>query len=230
MNTSPEALAAPNESMEVLLAEWREHLVAEAGHFVGDGIVCEDGWRQAKRKVLFLLKEPNGYQGEKGPLNDLLRQAAQPKSSSKLWDRPTFHNLGRWAFGLINYSGHAPTYDEANRAYRTAVLGCAYINIKKSSGGARATKQVELHASKYGAFLRRQVDLIAPDIVVCGGTYRILKDHVYPSLSRVSSRVHRLDERIFINAFHPGCRTNRKAVYDQVLSSFQQFMSTGDQL
>lgn len=230
MNTSYDALAAPTDSMEILLAEWSARLVAEAGHFVGDGIVCDDSWRAAKRKVLFLLKEPNGYEGEKGPLNDLLRQAAQPKSTSKLWDRPTFHNVGRWAFGLINYSDHAPAYDEANRARRTAVLGCAYINIKKSSGGARATKHVEVHAAKYGEFLRRQVDLIGPDIVVCGGTYSILKEHVYPGLSRVSSRIHRLDNRIFINAFHPGCRTNRKTVYDQVLSSFQQFMLTAERV
>lgn len=191
--------------------------------------MCKESWSAAKRKVLFLLKEPNGYDGRHGALNDLLRKAAVPNSTSKMWKRPTFHNIGRWAYGLLNYSGQVPAYEEANQAYRTALLGCAYINIKKSSGGARATKKVEVHAAKYAEFLRRQVDIIDPDIVVCGGTYTILKEHVYPGMSKVSSRIHRVDGRIFINAFHPGCRTKREDVYDQVLSSFHQFMVTTSQ-
>lgn len=212
--------------MGILFDEWSPHVVAEAGHFVEDGIVCMENWGTAKRKVLFLLKEPNGYEGECGALNDLLRKAAAPKSTSKMWNRPTFHNVGSCAYGLLNYSGEVPDYDEANRARKTAVLGCAYINIKKSSGGARATKEVEVHAAKYANLLKRQVTIIDPDIVVCGGTYNMLKEHVYPGMSRVSSRIHEFENRIFINAFHPGCRANRKLVYDQVLSSFHQYMGS----
>lgn len=222
-NPGPSAGTA-NSAMDILLDEWRSHILAEAGHFVGDGVVCQDSWRTAKRKVLFLLKEPNGYEGEHGALNDLLRAAAAPDSASKMWNRPTFHNVGRWTYGLLNYFDQVPAYDEANRACKTAVLECAYINIKKSSGGARATRAVEEHAAKYAEFLRRQVAIINPDIVVCGGTYAMLKKHVYPSLSRVSSRIHEFDKRIFINAFHPACRTRREDVYGQVLSSFHQYV------
>lgn len=213
-----------SSSMGILFDEWRHHVVAEAGHFVEDGIVCKENWRTAKRKVLFLLKEPNGYKGEHGPLNDLLRKAAAPNSTSKMWNRPTFHNVGRLAYGLLNYSSEVPDYDEASRARKNAVLGCAYINIKKSSGGARATKKVEVHAAKYANFLKRQVTIIEPDIVVCGGTYKMLKEHVYPEMSSVSSRIYKFENRIFIDAFHPGCRETRKVVYDQVLSSFHQYM------
>lgn len=213
-----------NSLMDILLDEWRAHILTEADHFVGDGVVCQESWRTAKRKVLFLLKEPNGYKGEDGPLNVLLRKAAAPNSMSKMWDRPTFHNVGRWTYGLLNYSDHVPAYDDAHRACKTAVLDCAYINIKKSSGGARATRAVEEHAAQYAEFLRRQVAIINPDIVVCGGTYPMLKKHVYPSLSRVSSRIHAFDKRLFINAFHPACRTRREDVYGQVLSSFHQYV------
>lgn len=109
---------------------------------------------------------------------------------------------------------------------KTAVLACAHINIKKSSGGARTTKKVEDHAAKYAEFLKRQVSIIDPEIVVCGGTYAMLKKHVYPSMSRVSSRIHEFDKRIFINAFHPGCRTGREDLYNQVLLSFHQYMDS----
>lgn len=213
------------KSIDILLNEWRSQVVREAGHFVEDGVVCQESWRKAKRKVLFLLKEPNGYEGEHGPLNELLRNAATTNPGSAMWDRPTFHNIGRWIYGLVNYSLDVPSYQDANKAYKTAVLECAYINIKKSSGGARATKQVAMHAAKYAVFLRRQVDLLAPDIVVCGGTYSILKEHVYPRMSKVCRRIHKDGDRIFINAFHPGCRAKREIVYDQVLSSFHEFMT-----
>lgn len=214
----------PNSSMAALFDEWRPQVMAEAGHFVEDGIVCLESWRIAKRKILFLLKEPNGYKGERGALNDLLRKAAEPNSTSRMWDRPTFHNVGRWAYGLLNYSGYVPSYEEANRACKTAVLRCAYINIKKSSGGARATKEVEVHAQTYAALLRRQVALIDPDIVVCGGTYKMLKKHVYPSMTRVSERVHQFENSIFINAYHPGYIADRKRMYEQVLSGFHNYM------
>ena len=223
LNGDPPGVTA-SSPMGILFDEWRPHVEAEAGHFVEDGIVCKESWRIAKRKVLFLLKEPNGYKGEQGALNELLRKAAAPNSTNSMWDRPTFHNVGRWTHGLLNYSGEVPDYDEANRACKTAVLGCAYINIKKSSGGARATKEVEVHADKYAEFLKRQVALIQPDIVVCGGTYKLLKKHVYPGLSRVSKRVHQFENRIFINAYHPGYITNRKRMYEQVLSSFHEYM------
>lgn len=49
-----------NSLMDILLDEWRAHILTEADHFVGDGVVCQERWRTAKRKVLFLLKEPNG--------------------------------------------------------------------------------------------------------------------------------------------------------------------------
>lgn len=212
------------KSIDILLNEWRSQVVREAGHFVEDGVVCQESWSKAKLRVLFLLKEPNGYKGEHGPLNELLRKAATTNPGSAMWDRPTFHNIGRWAYGLANYSHDVPSYQEANKAYKTAVLECAYINIKKSSGGARATKEVAVHAAKYAAFLRRQVDLLAPDIVVCGGTYSLLKEHVYPRMAKVSPRIHKDGDRIFINAFHPGCRAKREAVYDQVLSSYHEFM------
>lgn len=213
------------KSIDVLLNEWRSQVVKESGHFVEDGVICQGSWSQAKRKVLFLLKEPNGYKGEHGPLNELLRKAATINPGSSMWDRPTFHNIGRWTYGLLNYSHHVPAYQDANKACKTAVLECAYINIKKSSGGARSTKAVAMHAEKYAEFLRRQVELIAPDIVVCGGTYSILKEHVYPNMLKISSRIHKNGDLILINAFHPGCRIKREMVYDQVLSSFHAFMT-----
>ncbi|MBY0242650.1 MAG: hypothetical protein K2X55_25385 [Burkholderiaceae bacterium] len=210
--------------MRALFDEWRPLVEADAGHFVEDGIVCEEGWNSATRKILFLLKEPNGYKGEYGSLNELLRKAAAPNSTSSMWDRPTFHNVGRWTYGLLNYSGEVPDYVKANRARKTAVLGCAYINIKKSSGGARATKEVEVHAEKYAEFLRRQVAIIQPDVVVCGGTYQMLKKHVYPSMVRVSHRVHRFENLTFINAYHPGYVAKRAALYNQVLLGFHEYM------
>ncbi|CAN7774635.1 hypothetical protein LJR290_007720 [Variovorax sp. LjRoot290] len=213
--------------MNALFDEWRPLVLAEAGHFVGDGIVLEEAWRASKRRILFVLKETNGYEGEKGPMDKLLRDAAKPGSTSKLWDRPTFHNLGRWAHGLLTYTGEVPGYEEAHRARRSAMLACAFINLKKSSGGRTATEEVGVHAGRYAEQLRRQVEIIQPEIVVLGGTYPMVKEHVFPGLEKVSSRVHKLGDRIFINAFHPACTKDRREGYHQVVLSYHQYMIGG---
>jgi hypothetical protein len=212
-------------AMRALFDEWRPLVVAEAGHFVGDGIVMEEAWQASRRRILFLLKEPHGYKGADGGMDKLIRDAAKPRSTSKLWRRPTFHNLGRWAHGLLSYEGAVPDFADAHRARRTAMLGCAFVNLKKTSGGRSATSEVDVHAQRYAEFLRRQVDIIEPDLVVMGGTYPTVKEHLYPGLEKVSSRVHKLGNRLFINAFHPACTNERLEVYHQVLFSYHQHVS-----
>jgi hypothetical protein len=221
-STEPVRSADP---MCVLFNEWRPLVVVQAGHFVGDGIVQEETWHASARKVLFLLKEPHGYDGAAGGMDQLIRDASKPRSTSKLWRRPTFHNLGRWAHGLLTYAGAVPDFAEAHRARRTAMLGCAFINLKKSSGGRSATVEVGEHARRYADFLRRQIDIIQPDIVVMGGTFPAVKEHLYPGLEKVSSRVHKLGKRLFINAFHPACTNERLEVYDQVLFSYHHYVA-----
>ena len=52
----------------------------------------------------------------------------------------------------------------------------AIVNIKKTAGGGSSNYDEILRAAeKYGEITLKEIDLIAPNIVICGGTYDIAK-------------------------------------------------------
>ncbi|MGG2398331.1 hypothetical protein ACJRW5_15465 [Pseudomonas sp. SH1-B] len=189
--------------------------------YIVDGIISPESWHQSRVKVLFILKEANGYDGSN--IAELIRKAIVEKPKSKLWCRPTFHNIGRWAYGLQRCGESICGFKEAHRNRKSALLASAFINLKKTTGGRRATAEVRAFAEAHGAFLREQILSITPDVVVMGGTYDIIKEHVFPELEKASYRVHLLHGVPFINAFHPACTKVRKALYEQVLDSYQDY-------
>lgn len=211
------------DAMDALFEEWRTQLSGTSDHFVKDGIISAEDWAQAETKILFILKETNDY---KGNIAQLIRAAATSRPKSKLWDRPTFHNIGRWAHGLMNASNYDVPYIDAHKARKRALLSCAFINIKKTSGGRVATSAVELNAQMYSGLLRKQIEIIGPSIVVFGGTYQMMKEHVIPELTRVGNRIHKFGDIVCINANHPACTKKRSEMYAQVVGSYRKFLET----
>lgn len=189
--------------------------------YIVDGIISSESWYLSRVKVLFILKEANGYDGSN--LAELIRKAIVEKPKSKLWCRPTFHNIGRWAFGLQQGGEKSADFKEAHRNRKSALLASAFINLKKTTGGRRATVEVRQFAETHRERLREQILAVTPDVVVMGGTYDIIKACVFPELEKVSHRVHLLHGVPFINAFHPACTKVRKALYEQVLDSYQNY-------
>ncbi|WP_415886608.1 hypothetical protein ACMXYO_01150 [Neptuniibacter sp. QD37_6] len=209
------------DKMDQLLAKWKEEVSAESDHFVEDGIICQEGWNAAERKILFILKETNGYNKS---ITKLINIAVTDRKDSALWKRPTFHNIGRWGFGLLNISTEAPPYKAANKERKNSLLSCAFINIKKTSGGRTAGKEVSSNAEKYASYLREQIEIISPDIIVFGGTYKIMKKHVLPEMEHEAHRIHKYKNTICINANHPACTKKRTTMYDQVIGSYANYI------
>ena len=75
-----------------LFSRWRASSPDFQDQFVEDGIVDPARWLQAGTQILFVLRETNGYRGN---IAALIHKACTTHPSSKLWDRPTFHNVGR---------------------------------------------------------------------------------------------------------------------------------------
>lgn len=204
-----------------LFYRWRASSTDFQGHFVEDGIIDPAKWVEAGAQILFILRETNGYRGS---MAELIHKACTTHPSSALWDRPTFHNVGRWAHGLLHAKdANSPSFDVAHKNRKTALLACAFINLKKTEGGARATKAVEHAAARDAIFLREQIELINPQIVVCGGTYKAIKQHLYPGIRKVGPRVHESDGRLFINANHPSYLKKTTEMYDDVVGSYQRY-------
>jgi len=94
------------------------------------------------------------------------------------WKGKVLRRVGRWAYGLQNYNGEVPTLKDAKSNGKSATKNIAYINIRKTAGGARTNKKsLDAHAKEFAPFVRRQIELIKPDIVVLGGTYKQVKSY-----------------------------------------------------
>ena len=207
-----------------LFNEW-EKLVKEEGsdHFVPDGVISEEHWKQANRKILFILKETNNYRYN---VAELINTVVTTKEKKPLWQRPTFHNIGRWAYGLLNYPESVNSYDLAHKHRKYSLLSCAFINVKKTTGtSVSKKKEIEASAEKYKYFLKEQIELLQPDVIVFGGTYKVIKTYVLPELSKVSYRIHKYKDIICINANHPACTKKRKELYKQVMDNYHKYMS-----
>lgn len=206
-----------------LFSRWRASSADFEDHFVEDGIIEPARWAKAGTRILFILRETNGYRGS---MAALIHKACTTHPSSGLWDRPTFHNAGRWAYGLL-HATHAilPSFDAAHENRKTALLACAFMNLKKTTGGARATEAVGHAAARDAVFLREQIELINPQIVVCGGTYKAIKAYLYPAIRRVHPRVHEADGRLFINANHPSYLKKTAVMYDDVVGSYHRYQA-----
>jgi len=207
--------------LEELFKEWKLSVLEESDHFVEDGIVCEEKWLKSKQKILFILKETNGY---KGSISELINTAVRTRPKSGLWKRPTFHNIGRWIYGLLKAKEQDIIYSEAHKFRKESLLSCAFMNIKKTTGGRTATESVKENAKKYSKFIRRQIELLDPDIIVFGGTYEIMKKYVFIEMENVSPRVYKYEKYICISANHPACTKKRIDMYNQVVISYKNYL------
>ncbi len=211
------------EEMSELFAVWRPRVMQESDHFVEDGIICPEKWKEASKKILFILKETNDY---KKSMCNLINEACTTRPRSGMWGSPTFHNIGRWAYGLLSYPESIWAYKAANTNRKGSIPYCSFINVKKTTGGRTATSSVEKSAKEYSSFLRKQIEIIKPEIIVFGGTYQIMKDHVLPELQKVSTRIHAYHNIICINAFHPACTKKRSSMYEQVIMNYHSYISS----
>ncbi|MEC4723419.1 hypothetical protein RY831_30205 [Noviherbaspirillum sp. CPCC 100848] len=208
------------QAIRQLFDRWRTSSDAFDDHFVEDGIVSPPHWASAPVRILHVLKETNDYQTS---ITELIHKVVTTKRKSELWWRPTFHNAGRWTHGLMHgVDGGEADYRVAHRNRRRALLHCAFINLKKTTGGRTATIAVEQAAERDAVFLREQIALIAPQIVVCGGTLGIVKQYLFPDIGKVAPRMHARDDMLFINARHPAYVEERRRMFDQVVGSYHR--------
>ncbi|RJO73139.1 MAG: hypothetical protein C4523_02015 [Myxococcales bacterium] len=130
--------------------------------FWEDGIFNEDAYRQARPKILFVLKEVNSQ--EQKDLRKFLKGGPR---------YPIWHAVARWAAGLT-YG--FPAYSEIGEKARAAFCGVAAVNLKKT-GGSGSANMAEIAAYAYIArdLIVRQIEEIRPDVIVACGVFDILK-------------------------------------------------------
>jgi hypothetical protein len=124
-----------------------------------DGIVDEVRYSNQNTKVLFIAKEPNDPEQTPGDYRTWwMNEGLQFKFT---------YQLAEWAYGVLN---DFPPYLEANKYENKfeALKSVAFMNLKKSGGGATADgSEIYQYAKNTSSFLQKQIKIIAPDIAVC---------------------------------------------------------------
>lgn len=191
-------------SHEKLLDRWRSlpHHLGQG--FISDGIIDPSKWTLAPCKVLFFLKEAYG---DDGPPQDWdLRLKIRDE-----WRGPkykTWWTVSYWAYAVHRLAaGQAAPFPNSDPEYglcREALLSSATINIKKSMGRSSSDlDELDYYAAKDGTLLREQTELIAPDLVICGYTWEILRKHCWPEAEQVHDLIWRAGDLTFIDFWHP---------------------------
>lgn len=132
--------------------------------FVDDGIFDPKSFSTQKNKILFVLKEAHWENGRPGQREDLCSILLNKDGGSwKSWN-----NIARWSKAILD-NGNYPENISCKERHNT-LRRIAAINLKKHAGGAYANgKSLIEFACDDAAFLKRQIDEIAPNIIICCG-------------------------------------------------------------
>jgi hypothetical protein len=208
--------------MNQLFIEWKDRYVST------DGILNEELYWKNIPRITFLLKEmyeetyidnkiaplPEGYKDGYGPYG----------SSPSFW-----RNLRSWQYLITTRTEQAQgkiTPDEANarltpenvdKIKETSLTGVGYVNIKKVVGNNTSDwEDIYSYARNDADLLKRQLDLMNPQVIVCCG-YSEIKGSVFDCLkiinpgmakaTQISNCFHIFDNRILVvDWWHPAAR------------------------
>lgn len=136
-------------------------------HFRSDGIIDEDTFNQEKRKVLFISSEAN----------DNNYSAKTDLYPSSIKDYRDYHKTrmddyrGKMKERLAELYKVVTRTERAALANPDAVMHFAFMDINKR-GGSESTKtgdHIEAYCSYYREYIRREIDIISPDVVIIVG-------------------------------------------------------------
>jgi len=207
-----------NKQLDVLFDEWRGHCSPDlVDGFSADGVISEPEFLRQRLRLLFVLMEPNS-KGTSYLGRDLRIVWQEP-----LDERPLNWNIALWTQVILGERLlHGPiTATLAHPEFQRVAI----MNLKKLGGTGNAD-HAGIHSQgwQHRVFIRRQIDLIAPDVIVCGSkrTYRqlnrILRED--PRARIPGPGWHRDGARTILHTYHPATRNDSQAIggFSQLLS------------
>ena len=189
------------------------------GKFVRDGIVNPDKWAIQEPKICFIMPEAGGYADvEKYPEgHDLALEWNKKGVFTKLmfkfavWVQAVYDSF----FDPVSYVKKS-IQDQQNDLIRAIAI----VNIKKSDGQKIPDhKTVKNFAREDATELRKEIELINPDVILCCDTFKLLvgppppeekankrkRDYVFykNELVNGSKGAHKWDKKLIMEFWHP---------------------------
>lgn len=192
-------------------------------HFVADGLIDPTVYYEQPIRVLFFLRESYSKDDQEkskpydGFLIPFLRDGGPGRHH-------THDNVAKWTDTIYKtLDGKQVGTLHSSLAYKkTQLARIGWINVKHESNEKNtafswtdALKELPSTAP----FMRKQIDLYDPQLIICGGTFGLVNkyilgmgtdapDHTLPGLKGGYSRVDD-NKRIIVDCFHPGAFANK---------------------
>lgn len=190
-----------------LFTQWKSER-PEYESICDDGILIEDEWNKANPKIAFLLKESND------DFTAIRGAAHGPSGTSKSFWR----NLRIWRYVLrCHILEEDADFETAKVEKEMPLSDVAYINLKKNAQSRSSSSDADIlsYVGRDWELLNKQLININPDIIVCCGTLRYLKN-VNLDLEHLGGRIYKLKDKLLVDFFHPSCRKSFQGMFDEL--------------
>lgn len=198
--------------LDILFEEWEKiHLEKGYKRFIRDGIVNEDWWfqEQSVPKICFFLKEARTQEEGYNLVKDLYK-----REPWKLWQR-----VAIWTQAIqLSFTGERPyDVDKIQMKSHEAVRQTAVVNVKKSNGLAESEGEdlwKYVHEDK--DLLKRELELVNPDIILCGYTFGMLSEVLGDELEMdgtADTMYAFWKDKLIIDYYHPACHYPNRVNY-----------------
>ena len=215
-----ESMVAKTETaLDNLFKEW-EYAHKRMGYerFIRDGIVSPKDWyEQSTPKICYLLKEAY-TKGEGFNLAKALHDEDPWGMWKKVavWTEAIFQAFGN----CCEYNQESITENSYDNMYRIAV-----INVKKSNGRHKSDyKDIGDYALADRDFLRKEIEIINPDIIVCGYTSHCLRTILgdnWRNNNTAMTLFGEWDGKLVVDYFHPASHYPSRINYYALMSICQ---------
>lgn len=194
----------------------KKHLDTGHKRFIRDGIVDENCWleNQTVPKICFFLKEARTKE-EHYILTDDLRN----NEPWRLWQR-----VAVWTQAIqMAFSGEE-AYNEEKIKLKShdAIKQIAVVNVKKSDGMKESDDDdLRVYAEQDKDLLKKELEIINPDIIVCGYTFGLLNTVLGDELNAEKTwdtMYGFWKDKLVIDYFHPACHYPNRVNYYALMS------------
>lgn len=216
-----------NEKLDKLcLRHFQDRAYVADGIFYGSAV---ETWKDICPKVLFILKQPNS--------DELLGEDYREYDFDTCIGEQVWRELLSRLYGIMNATETGfPSYDEAVKmeALKEAFTQYpfAVINIIKDIGaGTTSTGYLKRYANENINFLKAQLDLLQPHLIVCcgSGVFDIVNRAVSPAIESSGNWLKYNEDKkiVFFDTYHPGKPNTWKKLkeaYEQPLKEYCNFL------
>ena len=245
-----------NKKIDVLFEKWEKKSI-ESGYnrFCFDGLMYKgeiynekwnlrdsgnenELWHNAPKRVLFLCKDPNI--GADFDVEDFRERNCHQKGENI---KALFYkNMAYWLYGLLNVdkNGITPKFETLTDEIITDFFDktpFAYVNCKKEAGVEKISNtELQYHIDLYKDFIKQEIEILNPDIIVCSGGSSIIKNFVekeiYTDIEKIDDSNNwiyysKKNNKVVIDSYHPSywqIEGGSKTIYESMMSKYKEFI------